>query len=444
MRKLLKLLSAVMLVALCLLALAACGKCRHKETAWEIEKEATCTIVGKKVEKCIKCDEVLNTREIFTDCVYVEGVCVYCGEARYGSEALVYRPITLNGIEGYEIVMRGSSTAANLDIPALHNGKPVLSIADSAFQNDNILKSLTLGKNLQKIGERAFANCTQLAEVAFAADCQLQQLGDGAFAQCVALTAFAVPAGVVHLPQSLFDGCRTLAEVTLHDGLLTLGDGVFEGCDVLQTHTEGAGQYLGTANNPYFVLMHIDRAVAAVEIPATVKIVASGAFNGCSELTAVALPEGVLTLGANAFAGCVQLADISLPSTLAVIGDNAFWACSALQALTLPAGVTEIGAYAFKNCSNLSALTLSASLSKIGDYAFLGTAIAELVLPASLEMLGPCAFAGCQNLAAVMFEAQTGWKIGENMTAGTLTDVSDAAANAERLTGEYLSYYWYR
>lgn len=444
MKKLFKMLAVLLPLLLCLLSLTSCGKCRHKETDWFVEREATCTVIGKKVQKCLKCDEVLDTRDITQGCSYNNGVCMYCGEARYGNKYLSYREIEMDGMVGYEVVGRGNCGSVRLEIPTHHNGKPVLAIAAGAFQNDKIITSLTVGKNVREIGASAFAACINLTSVTFAQGSAVSVLGQGAFKECVALTAFSLPLNVLHIQASLLEGCTALTDITLHSGLLTIGDNALLSCDALEYKTENGMSFLGTADNPYFVLMQVERGALAVSVPADVKIVASGAFSGCTALTEISLPEGVVSLGSYAFSGCALLASVSLPDTLKSIGDNAFWACTSLTALTLPARVTEIGAYAFKGCTALAEITLPTALRSIGEFAFISTAITEIVLPATLEELGACAFSACDSLTSVEFAQQTGWKIRQSATSDMPFDVSNATVNAAALTGAYQTYYWYR
>ena len=445
MKKVLKSAAACLLLAVTVLSLAACGKCRHKETDWVVEKEATCTIVGRKVKKCLSCDEVLDTEDVVENCRYQEGRCIYCGEARYGNQYLGYREITLNGVEGYVVTGRGNCASADLEIPTHHNDKPVLAIGDGAFKDDKTLTSLVVGKNVREIGKEAFSGCVNLGAVTFGENSRAARLGDGAFKGCTALTAFAVPTGVQHLSAYLFDGCMALATLTLHDGMLSLGESALLGCDALQYKSENGMQFLGTEGNAHFLLVSVEKTAFAVTVPSDVKIIGASAFAGCKSLTAVSLPEGVISLSSFAFSGCTLLEDALLPETLTYLGDNAFFGCTSLEALRVPDAVLEIGAYAFKNCTKLSALTLPLSLQSIGEFAFLNTALTEIVLPASLERLGACAFVDCKNLTSVQFTAQTGWKIAENgATVGTPVDVSNGAENAARLMGEYMSFNWYR
>lgn len=65
-------------------------------------------------------------------------------------------------IDGDHAVITGLSESgklrAELTIPAEHDGVPVTDIADSAFADADVLERLTLGKNIETIGENAFAD----------------------------------------------------------------------------------------------------------------------------------------------------------------------------------------------------------------------------------------------------------------------------------------------
>lgn len=497
MKKMRRLCAATALICLLLLSLVACGECRHKQTEWVTEREGTCTVVCIEAEKCLKCGETVKTREVVVNCAYEEGVCVYCGEARYGSDYLTYREITLNGETGYEVVDRGNRGEKNLKIPALYRGKPVLAIAAFAFEEADELLTLTVGSNVQVIGDAAFRGCGALTSVQFAEGSELLSLGREAFAGCTALSAFAVPAGVRHLPARLFEGCTALAEVLLHDGLLTFGDDAFLECEALTYKTGNGMSFLGTKENPYLALMHVERTATAVAVPDSVVIVASGAFNGCTALGSVTLPEGVLSLCSYAFAGCTTLSELTLPTTLTRIGEYALAGCETLAALDLPAGLTEIGTGAFRGCTQLSSLSLPDTLRYVGELAFFGTALplaadggggkylgnaqnpyfllvevadraaasltvnestvviaggalastalSSLHLPAAVTVIGVRALAGCEALTAVTFATATGWNlreyaVGEDKAIST----DDAAAAAVALAVTYANFYWQR
>ena len=63
------------------------------------------------------------------------------------------------------------------------------------------------------------------------------------------------------------------------------------------------------------------KGLRTLELPHSLKIIASGAFEDCSGIREVIIPEGVTTIGERAFMGCESLTELSLPSSLQEIGD---------------------------------------------------------------------------------------------------------------------------
>lgn len=123
-----------------------------------------------------------------------------------------------------------------------------------------------------------------------------------------------------------------------------------------------------------------------IVLPDKLKIVGSGAFDNCRNLTgSLIIPEGVTNLDAGAFGGCVSLTGtLSLPSTLEYIGGNhsvgdlgVFVDCGFACELKLPEKVKYIGQNAFYHCKSL---------------------YGGIKLPSSLQYLGPSAFENCINL----------------------------------------------
>ena len=501
MYKFLKMLFLPLLLAgLLLPALTSCGECKHKESEWVDEIEATCSVAGTRVKKCTECGAELDREQYSTNHLYEEGTCIYCDRTQYGAEFLEYREITLDGEEGYEVIGYGSSNAKVVEIPALRNGKPVLSIRASAFSNNQVITAVTFGKNVKEIGERAFYGCVALESVTFHENSEAALIGAAAFAECGCLKAFSVPAGVSNIPAQMLNGCAMLETLTLHGGITSIGESALEGCDAITYSEENGAKYLGAADVPHLLLVEItDKSVTSFTVPADTRIIGTAAFLGCTALEAITLPEGVLSLSSYAFAACTALAEISLPSTLQSIGAYAFAECAALEAITLPEGVAHIGEKAFYKCVTLAAIQLPRDIKTVGIFAFLQTALTytewnggkylgntenpylvlvdtasgitalavhdrtrviandaladsdcaaveSVTLGADVITLGAGAFVGCTALEELIFSTTEGWKVatvyGESKIGFM---VEDSPWNAEAITkGELKGYYCYR
>lgn len=177
-----------------------------------------------------------------------------------------------------------------------------------------------------------------------------------------------------------------------------------------------------------------------------IKIVADGAFSGCTNVTEIVMPSSVKTIDANAFSGCSRLEKLHLPEGLCSIGDGAFDGCVKLlekakrydgfyvldgwvvdpwgvgiqehgvlgRELVLPDGVRGVAERTFAKSKVRDFATnevwtvkpmLSASFPKslrhIDDGAFSGAEIERLVLPDGIRSIGATAFSDCTNLLSV-------------------------------------------
>lgn len=495
-------ISCLAALALCLLLpfFTSCSKCKHKTTEWVVEEEATCSVAGWQAKTCSDCGEAIERKQYTVKHQFEGGVCAICGAAEFGSEYLKFSKITLRGVEGYEVSGRGNSNETAVEIPALHNGKPVLSIADGAFEGSKAIVSVFVSRNVQVIGNGAFSGCVALSSVTFHEESELTVLGEGAFSGCVALEAFAFPQGVTHIPDSLFAGCTALSEVTIHDGIVSLGEGAFEECESILYTEHGNAKYLGSSGKPYLILADvIDKSVTHLEVPEGTRLLGAGAISGCDRLQEITLPEGVLSLGTYAFAACTSLREVTLPESLQIIGVSAFEGCTMLSEISLPDGVQRIEDHAFYDCTALASLALPDGIRAVGAFAFGQTALTytewgggkyvgnsqnphlvlvdaaadvtaltvhgntrviangalaenagnakltSLYIGEGVITVGAQALVGCAALEELTFAVTEGWYVAEGYEKnGTLQDVSSPTANADEMGGAKKYYYWYR
>jgi hypothetical protein len=206
MKKYIRSAALILLISvLAALTLASCGKCKHAKTDWRVDIEPTCLLAGTRTKVCEECGEEIETEQYPGNHIFDEGACTYCGIPQYDTRYLQYRPITINGEEGYEVVDMGNCSQYNLKLPAIHNNKPVLAIAPGAFENRVKLKSVHISQNIAVIGDAAFAGCKALEAVTFAEESELLSFGSGVFLNCALIERIAIPAGVTTLSDGLFE-----------------------------------------------------------------------------------------------------------------------------------------------------------------------------------------------------------------------------------------------
>ena len=282
----------------------------------------------------------------------------------------------------------------------------VAKIGDEAFSGCNSMTSVTIGKGVTRIGERAFYNCKALTCVYIsdiAAWCQISfcdtdvsdnplyyahnlyvdgqllkdltipasvnKIGDKAFYNCTNLLSVAIPNSVTSIGWDAFSGCSGLSSIAIPNSVTNIGSSAFYGCSGL----------------------------TSIEMPDSVTSIGSSAFYGCSGLTSIEIPDSVTSIGWDAFRGCTGLENIAIPNSVTSIGRDAFGGCRKLRSVTIPQyvctnqlssilsssyqnltnvvvsdGVTCIGAKLFYDCYNLKSITIPSSVTRIGNNAFSG------------------------------------------------------------------------
>jgi len=143
--------------------------------------------------------------------------------------------ITNNGtitITGYIGGNTGPSYALN--IPSTINNLAVTSIADFAF-NGNNLTSLTIGTNVISIGNYAFYNCSMTNIVTIPNS--VTTVGVWTFAECSHLSGVKIGNSVTNIGDYAFDTCTSLTGVKIGNSVANIGDYAFAGCTGLTNVT---------------------------------------------------------------------------------------------------------------------------------------------------------------------------------------------------------------
>ena len=176
-----------------------------------------------------------------------------------------------------------------------------------------------------------------------------------------------------------------------------------------------------------------------LHLPASVRVVGNGAFQGCSGLTKLRIHEGVQRIGSYAFYKCTALSDtIALPATVRTVDDYAFSEDKLITRLFFAEGsqLQKIGNYAFNQCMALAdSIIIPNSVEMIGNYAFYNTAIDSLYLgTGNLRTIGSRAFSNCKQLAGEIRVPNTVETIGTYAFELTLLRRAALPENAKFLT----------
>lgn len=406
---------------------------------------------------------------------------------------------TLNAAQDGYLVSGCDENAVLLVLPAVHNELPVVGTAENAFANckylqevrveaesvylqvcDGILMDATgktlllyparragadlvIDENVTAIADYAFAYCQNLRSITIGT--QVETIGDHAFdavndALCLVVQdgspaqLWASAHGVRYASESTSFTYRLegdKAYITGYTGTLpeTVVPAVIDGYPVyaienlrspILTHvvvSEGIEVIGDSAFKAYFDYEKgYIRTLVSVSLPQSLKIISDDGFWGQENLQEITLGS-VVEIGQSAFGSCTMLKQITLPDTLTTIGWRAFES-SGLTSLTIPVNVTSLGDSFITDCSALTSLyvaegnptyemvdgllydipakTLRYALPdvsgdvvirdgtvRIGDDVFKEHAITSVQLPDSLQKIGNCAFQFCKELKEITF-----------------------------------------
>lgn len=330
-----------------------------------------------------------------------------------------------DGMFKYEVLADGTfaitgvSAASISAIPSTRNGKIITAISDSAFMGctaltdvvipDSIksigtgaflgasIKSVTLPRNLEFLGENAFANCTSLTSVTIQNG--LTYIPDYAFLQCDHLTDITMPDSIETIGNCAFYECTSLAVFDVPASLKSVGELAFgEWYSIQDINTEGCANFVtdggilynsdksavyravstlaGDINIPDKVTTIKSGAFSACEkiehlfLPASLAVIETGAFSYCPNMKSIDFSEGLVSIGEGAFMFDEGLSTVQIPTTTTEIGPQAFSYCTGLEKLILPEGVEKIGEMAFLYCNNLKQVSVPKSVTEIGNNAF--------------------------------------------------------------------------
>lgn len=105
--------------------------------------------------------------------------------------------------------------SGNTNIRTLTVGENLEGIGNYAFYNCASLSTIKLGNGIKEIGHSAFQNCIQMTSISIPFASNLQYISDYTFAGCRDLQSFTLPTGVTKIYDHAFDGCSSLRDLNL-------------------------------------------------------------------------------------------------------------------------------------------------------------------------------------------------------------------------------------
>ncbi len=271
-------------------------------------------------------------------------------------------------------------------------------IEAGAFLGCETIETLTLGYDVEEIGEFAFQNCVNLKKVTV--NEALGVIEAGAFKGCTSLQGMDFSDGTLAtIGYQAFMGCTSLKEMKLCETLSDIGDYAFADTKIKTVElmknvaSVGFSSFLNVTTFEEFVVSEKNKTYSAIDgvlynKDGNVLVNFPAAKKGVYEL-----PQGVEEICEKAFyASAVSQVKLADDPALNRIGASAFEK-SAITSFEIPANVTEIEVATFKDAASLSKIVFAEGVTYIGAEAFSGcSALSEVKLPDSLKAIANAAF----------------------------------------------------
>lgn len=297
-------------------------------------------------------------------------------------------------------------------------------IPPRCFKNCAALKSFTIKKNVEKIGEEAFAGCTNLEYFYINEECRLDEIcksafedccslkevkynnssslrlsidyiRDRAFANCTNLSYLGVK-GSFYIWSQAFLNCTSLTELEFGSRTYYIESNAFENCQNINNFIIVQSNDSWTRPNDYWgcyctydgCLYYAHRNDGSRSLK----------FVPAAKSTIIIDSEAI-GIGENAFRNNKLISNVYIPDNISVIGDCAFLNCKNLKKCRISERVSNIPDSCFYGCNNLETVNIPESILSIGDFAFADcNGITEIRIPSQTNKIGIGSFGGCQKL----------------------------------------------
>ena len=235
----------------------------------------------------------------------------------------------------------------------------------------------------------------------------VEGIGLVAFGECDKLTAVYLPTTLKYIALYAFGGCSSLCSITIPENVETIGLLPFPECtSLLSIDVAEQNRFYKSVDGILYDYSMDTLCVlppgkgGVVCIPNQVKIIRTGAFYKCNNLSSVLFGDSITIIEDEAFSDCLGLrGKLVLPNSLKYIGAAAFYACYGLDTVIIPDAVIRIYSYAFALCTNVRSVVIGHSVKYIDEYAFASYENLEsLIIGESVEIINNFAFLGCKKL----------------------------------------------
>lgn len=253
---------------------------------------------------------------------------------------------------------------------------------DAGISSNSTVLEITMGANVDSIGNSAFLNCSKLKSI-------------------------EIPKVLKAIPDKCFDNTR-ISEVVVPASAMYIGDMAFSWNDSLKTIIIEDSEQPITFNDYSFTTFDNGGAKYTVYSGRDIVRMFRPSESPFPQATSIVWGNQVVTIG-NGEAKSPFLRAAVISNSVRTIGASAFEGAgnnSDVDELLISMGsyVDEFGSSAFSTCYKLKTIEIPKVLKAIPDNCFNSTRIKEVVIPSTVSSVGDMAFSWNDSIKTITIE----------------------------------------
>ena len=265
----------------------------------------------------------------------------------------------------------------------------VKEIKQNAFNGNNTIEEVEFqtksGKGVTKIGDFAFANCTNLKSIVIPDT--VTDIGAGGIANCSALKKLVIPSTLNSISDNVFYGSNSIEEINIKDG----SGFVYEN-----------GMLINKNRTNIYYLSESAVNIETFIVPQGITTLGANLLRN-NKIKKVVIPSSVNYIEVDFFTSNVDEIEIATDNPKYIVSNDAIYSkdkkilymyFSKGSEVTLEDGVTTIGPKAFKN-ARASIIKLPQSVKELSAYAIYTSYVKKVVIGENINNINRYAFYAC-------------------------------------------------
>lgn len=217
------------------------------------------------------------------------------------------------------VILAYNGNDSDVYIPYSFGYYNVTEISAGAFEDNLNIVSVSMPGSIEIIGDRAFANCTNLETLILSVGAK--SIGDEAFLNCKKITNITLPYSLETIGRRAFKGCSDLYYINDLSGtnLKKVGSESFDDTKWFTSKSEEA-IFLGQG----FILLKYRSNESKPVLPWYVVYIAEDALAGNNQITELVIPNYVTELQEGSISGMNSLTSVTGGASVSYIEEGAF------------------------------------------------------------------------------------------------------------------------